>query len=86
MPDDDVPTFKTVDEELRYWRSTARDLQDQLADAKSALDEIDSGGRELEEELERDLQETERREKELRTVNERLRSEADDAKVRYVRR
>ena len=39
-------------------------------------------GRELEAELERDLAETERREKELRAVCERLKSENDEGKVR----
>jgi predicted nucleic acid-binding Zn-ribbon protein len=59
----------------------AKDLQDELEDLKLALSDFQSSSKELEDEMERELANTEKRETELRTEVERLRSEVDALKV-----
>ncbi|OAV86324.1 hypothetical protein PTTG_29964 [Puccinia triticina 1-1 BBBD Race 1] len=53
------PFFTSDGDALDYYRSLARSLQCDLDDTKSALDEFQISCKELEAELERELQATE---------------------------
>lgn len=75
-------SFATPEEEARYYRVLSKDLQDELEDLKLALSEFQSSSKELEDEMEKELANTERREAELRHEAERLRSDVDSWKVR----
>lgn len=74
--------FSTFDEEARYYRTLSKELQDELEDLKAALSDFQSSSKELEDEMERELENTERRETELRLETERLRSDLESWKVR----
>lgn len=76
MLDDDELSFPNVEAEARYWRVKANELQDEL-------DEIQTGTKDLENELDRDFEAAERREAELKATNERLRGDLEDSKVRH---
>lgn len=59
-----------------------KDLQDELEDLKLALSEFQSSSKELEDEMEKELANTERRETELQHEAERLRNDVEAWKVR----
>lgn len=67
--------------EGRHYRLLCKDLQDELADVKLALEDFQTSSKDLEEELERELAATEKRESELRAEAERLRADNDQWKV-----
>ncbi|OAV87098.1 hypothetical protein PTTG_02813 [Puccinia triticina 1-1 BBBD Race 1] len=77
------PSFTSDGDALDYYRSLARSLQCDLDDTKSALDEFQISSKELEAELERELQATEKQLKELRGKEEHLLHEIDQWKIKY---
>ncbi|KAH9469645.1 hypothetical protein Pst134EA_006933 [Puccinia striiformis f. sp. tritici] len=77
------PSFTSDGDALDYFRSLARSLQLDLDDTKSALDEFQLSSKELETELEAELQATEKQLKELRGKEEHLLHEIDQWKIKY---
>ncbi|KAA1074141.1 NADH:ubiquinone oxidoreductase [Puccinia graminis f. sp. tritici] len=77
------PSFTSDGDALDYYRSLARSLQSDLDDTKLALDEFQVSSKELETELERELQATEKQLKELRGKEEHLLHEIDQWKIKY---
>lgn len=75
-------SFATSQEEARHYRILSKDLRDELDDLKLALSDFQSSSKELEDEMEKELANTERRETELRHEAERLRNDAELWKVR----
>jgi predicted nucleic acid-binding Zn-ribbon protein len=73
--------FNNVQDELDYYRNHAENLENTLQDTRAALDEFQVSSRELEEELEKELQTTEKAYKELKSQCERSRRDADEWKV-----
>ncbi|KAI8982186.1 hypothetical protein BDF20DRAFT_818334 [Mycotypha africana] len=73
--------FNSAQEELEYWRSRSENLEISLQETRAALDEYQVSSRELEEELEKELQATEKAYKDLKARCEHFKQDADDWKV-----
>lgn len=76
--------FNSQQEELEYYRSHAENLEATLQETRAALDEFQVSSRELEEELEKELQTTEKAYKDLKARCEHFKYEADDWKVKHL--
>ena len=76
-----IRSFETPQEELEYYKNKARDLELELEETKFALDEFQLSSKELEEELEKEIDSTERRYNEIKIRNEGMRQEVEDWKV-----
>ncbi|KAI9253468.1 hypothetical protein BDA99DRAFT_563049 [Phascolomyces articulosus] len=79
-----IVQFNSVQEELDYYRSHAENLEATLQDTRLALDEFQVSSRELEEELEKELQTTEKAYKDLKSRCEHFKYEADEWKSKYT--
>jgi predicted nucleic acid-binding Zn-ribbon protein len=73
--------FSSTQEELEYWRSHGENLENTLQDTRAALDEFQVSSRELEEELEKELQTTEKAYNDLKSRCEHFKRDADEWKV-----
>lgn len=72
-----------MQDELDYWRNHAENLENTLSDTRAALDEFQVSSRELEEELEKELQTTEKVCGDLKARCEQLKRESEDWKVHW---
>ncbi|CAO3687128.1 unnamed protein product [Rhizopus stolonifer] len=79
-----IMQFNSTQEELEYWRSHAENLEETLQDTRAALDEFQVSSRELEEELEKELQTTEKAYSDLKARCEQYRGDAEDWKVKRI--
>ncbi|KAG2227861.1 hypothetical protein INT45_002099, partial [Circinella minor] len=79
-----IVQFNSVQDELEYYRSHAENLEATLQDTRLALDEFQLSSRELEEELEKELQTTEKAYKDLKSRCEHFKYEADEWKSKYT--
>ncbi|KAL7309640.1 NADH:ubiquinone oxidoreductase [Mucor circinelloides] len=79
-----IMQFNSAQEELDYYRAHAEDLELTLQDTRAALDEFQVSSRELEEELEKELQTTEKAYNDLKSRCEHFKREADDWKSKYT--
>jgi predicted nucleic acid-binding Zn-ribbon protein len=70
-----------MQDELDYWRNHAENLENTLSETRAALDEFQVSSRELEEELEKELQSTEKVCGDLKSRCEQLKRESEDWKV-----
>lgn len=77
-------SFATVADELEYYKSYACKVEGNLAEVQLELEEFQMSSRELEDELEKEVESTERRYNEIRIRNEALRQENDEWKVQSV--
>ncbi|KAI8063803.1 hypothetical protein BC940DRAFT_306887 [Gongronella butleri] len=86
MADDStrIMQFGSVQDELDYYRSHAENLENTLQETRAALDEFQISSRELEEELEKELQTTEKAYKELKSICERSKRDADEWKTKFT--
>ncbi|KAF9578037.1 NADH:ubiquinone oxidoreductase [Lunasporangiospora selenospora] len=75
--------FASVAEELDYYKSHSKDLEEALLETKYTLDEFQQSSKELEEELEKEIDSTERRYNEIKIRNEAMRQEVEDWKDKY---
>lgn len=75
--------FADPKEEARYWKQLAQDLERKLQEARDELDEFQEGSRELEAELETQLEQAEARQRELLAAKTRLESENESLKVSF---
>ncbi|KAI9236753.1 MAG: hypothetical protein BYD32DRAFT_437159 [Podila humilis] len=78
-----LSSFKTVEEELEYFKRHTKNLEDDLSETKYALEEFQLSSKELEEELEKEIDSTERRYNEIKIRNEAMRQEAEEWKEKY---
>ncbi|KAF9979493.1 NADH:ubiquinone oxidoreductase, partial [Modicella reniformis] len=75
--------FASVAEELEYYKSYAKKVEEELEESQYALEEFQQSSRELEEELEKEVESTERRYNEIRIRNEAMRQEVQEWKEKY---
>ncbi|KAF9920098.1 NADH:ubiquinone oxidoreductase [Linnemannia zychae] len=75
--------FADIHEELEYYKSHAEAIELELAETKFALDEFQLSSKELEEELEKEIDSTERRYNEIKIRNEAMRQEIEEWKEKY---
>ncbi|KAI8450967.1 hypothetical protein BY996DRAFT_4586665, partial [Phakopsora pachyrhizi] len=76
-------SFKSDQDALDHYRTLARNLQYDLDDTRLALDEFQQSSKELENELENELQATEKQLKDLKIKEENLIHEMDQWKNKY---
>lgn len=77
-------SFQSVHEELEYYKNHAQELEETLAETRYTLEEFQLSSKELEEELEKEIDSTERRYNEIKIRNEAMRQEVDDWKVTII--
>ncbi|KAM3581025.1 NADH:ubiquinone oxidoreductase [Umbelopsis sp. WA50703] len=77
-------SFNNMQDELDYWRNHAENLENTLSETRAALDEFQVSSRELEEELEKELQSTEKVCGDLKSRCEQLKRESEDWKSKYT--
>lgn len=75
------PSFDNINDELAYYKDHAESIEQELAETKFALEEFQLSSKELEEELEKEIDSTERRYNEIKIRNEAMRQEVEDWKV-----
>lgn len=83
MEDLEAPVFESLQDELEYWKDQAAKHQQIAEDAQLELAEFQQMSRDYESELETELKQTESRNKELLSLNHRLRAELDNYKEKY---
>ncbi|KAK7939311.1 hypothetical protein WMY93_002637 [Mugilogobius chulae] len=83
MEDQEAPEFDSVQEELEYWKEQASKHQQIAEEAQLELCEFQQMSRDYESELETELKQCESRNKELVSLNQRLRAERDNYKEKY---
>lgn len=83
MEDIERDHFSSVDEERHYWRSLALKYRKCSECVREELEEFQEASREYEAELEAQLQQTESRNKEILSENNRLRMELESIKEKY---
>ncbi|KAG0313789.1 NADH:ubiquinone oxidoreductase, partial [Linnemannia gamsii] len=75
--------FTNINDELEYYKSHAETIELELAETKFALEEFQFSSKELEEELEKEIDSTERRYNEIKIRNEAMRQEIEEWKEKY---
>ncbi|KAI9278045.1 hypothetical protein BY458DRAFT_503629 [Sporodiniella umbellata] len=76
--------FDSTQQELEYWRSHAESLEETLQETRAALDEFQVSSRELEEELEKELQTTEKAYNDLKSRCETYKRDSEDWKSKFT--
>ncbi|GAA5798775.1 hypothetical protein EDC94DRAFT_679235 [Helicostylum pulchrum] len=79
-----IMQFNSAQDELEYWRAHSEDLENTLQDTRAALDEFQVSSRELEEELEKELQTTEKAYNDLKSRCEHFKRDAENWKSKYT--
>lgn len=74
-------SFSSAADELEYYKNLARKNEDELLETRAMLEDFQLSSRELEEELEKEIDSTERRYNEIRIRNEAMKQEVEDWKV-----
>jgi chromosome segregation ATPase len=74
-------SFDNINDELEYYKNRATELELDLTETRYALEEFQLSSKELEEELEKEIDSTERRYNEIKIRNESMRQEVEDWKV-----
>ncbi|KAK5809370.1 hypothetical protein F5H01DRAFT_349087 [Linnemannia elongata] len=77
------PRFTNINDELDYYKSHTEAIELELAETKFALEEFQFSSKELEEELEKEIDSTERRYNEIKIRNEAMRQEVEEWKEKY---
>lgn len=80
MDDEDIPTFSSDKDELKYWKTKAEELKTSLVETKEELEEYQISSQELEAELETQLEQSESKVKDLTATSQRLNIECDNLK------
>ncbi|XP_054851586.1 nuclear distribution protein nudE homolog 1 [Eublepharis macularius] len=84
MNNPEIKQFRSVEEERDYWKEQAMKYKQCAENAQEELCEFQEGSREYEAELETQLQQTESRNKDLRSENSRLQMEMEAAKEKLA--
>ncbi|CAG5126503.1 unnamed protein product [Candidula unifasciata] len=74
---DSSKKFASKDQEIEHWRNLAQKFKQELEETKEELEEFQISSRELEQELETQLKQEEKKNKELMLISERLQNECD---------
>ncbi|KAF8945226.1 hypothetical protein BGZ46_006075, partial [Entomortierella lignicola] len=74
------PRFDNINDELEYYKKRTEDLELDLAETKYGLEEFQLSSKELEEELEKEIDSTEKRYNEIKIRNESMRQEVEEWK------
>ncbi len=72
--------FASVEDEVAYWKKRAAVLEQENKDVKDEFDEFREGSRELEQEMEVQLEQDEAKIKEFRSLTSRLQRENEQLK------
>ncbi|KAL9937291.1 hypothetical protein V8E36_003700 [Tilletia maclaganii] len=80
---EEVPSFSTIEEEVKYWKSKVTDLHDTLNETESTLQDFMESSKELEAEMEREISASNRRLGDLQSKNEAMRTDVDNWKGKY---
>ncbi|XP_056285223.1 nuclear distribution protein nudE-like 1-A [Pseudoliparis swirei] len=83
METDMTPKFSSKDEEIDFWKALSLKYKESCQEAREELLEFQEGSRELEAELEAQLNQAEHRMKDLQSDNGRLRNEVETLKERF---
>ncbi|CAI2165455.1 5714_t:CDS:2 [Funneliformis geosporum] len=75
--------FSSIKEELEHYKARTAALEATLLETQAGMEEFQTTSRELEEDLERELEQSEKRYKDLKLKNEALKSEVDEWKQKY---
>ncbi|KAF8947770.1 NADH:ubiquinone oxidoreductase [Haplosporangium gracile] len=78
-----IDSFTGAADELEYFKNLARKNEDELLETRAMLEDFQLSSRELEEELEKEIDSTERRYNEIRIRNEAMKQEVEDWKEKY---
>jgi len=76
-------TFTNINEELAYYKNRVTELEETLNQTQAELDEVQTSARDFEEELLKELEQSEKIHKELRSKNESLKNEVDEWKQKF---
>lgn len=77
----ELDSFQSVAEELEYYKALAQEHEEALKETSDMLEEFQLSSKELEAELENEIESTERRCHEMKIRNESMRQEVDEWKV-----
>ncbi|KAM9305963.1 nuclear distribution protein nudE homolog 1 [Gastrophryne carolinensis] len=83
MEDLEKETFNSLEEEARYWKSLAMKFKKCSENAQEELNEFQEASREYEAELEAQLHQTENKNRDLLSENNRMRMELESIKEKY---
>ncbi|PWN47203.1 hypothetical protein IE53DRAFT_390659 [Violaceomyces palustris] len=85
MSGDDEPTphFASPEDEIRHWKSKVAHMQDTLTEAETSLQEFMESSKELESEMDKELNHSNRRIADLQAKNDVLRNEQEEWKTKY---
>ncbi|KAM4632029.1 nuclear distribution protein nudE homolog 1 [Discoglossus pictus] len=83
MDDLGITNFNSLEEERLYWKDLAMKYKTLAEEAQEELHEFQEGSREYEAELEAELQQTENRNRDLISENNRIRMELEAIKEKY---
>lgn len=75
--EDNVPSFKNAQEAVVYYKNLAADYKRRLSETQQELEEFQEGSRDLETELETQLEQAETKNKELLAANQQLKLECE---------
>ncbi|RIB30816.1 NUDE protein, partial [Gigaspora rosea] len=75
--------FTNINEELAYYKNRVTELEETLNQTQAELDEVQTSARDFEEELLKELEQSEKIHKELRSKNESLKIEVDEWKQKF---
>ncbi|KAF9154715.1 NADH:ubiquinone oxidoreductase [Mortierella sp. AD011] len=78
-----LPSFQNAADELEYYKNYAKRVEEDLADTRYQLEEFQQSSKELEDELEKEVESTERRYNEIRIRNDAMRQEVEEWKEKY---
>ena len=77
---EEAPKFSSPAEEIEYWKVKARGFEQQAREVKEEFEEFQEGSKELEQELEAQLEQAEKSVKEFKSLANRLQIENDSLK------
>ncbi|CAD6898434.1 unnamed protein product [Tilletia controversa] len=80
---EDIPSFTSPEDEVRYWKSKVNDLHDTLNETEATLQDFMEGSKELEAEMEREISASNKRLTDLQNKNEAMRADVDNWKSKY---
>uniref|UniRef100_A0A665TPK3 NudE neurodevelopment protein 1 n=1 Tax=Echeneis naucrates TaxID=173247 RepID=A0A665TPK3_ECHNA len=83
MGDPEPPEFRSLEDELGFWKEQAARHQQSAEEAQEELQEFQQMSRDYEGELETELKQCEARNRELLATNNRLRMELENYKEKY---
>ncbi|KAK6624162.1 hypothetical protein RUM44_011020 [Polyplax serrata] len=83
MDEDDMPHFNSKEEEIKYWKDTARHLKVKVDELEKELIEFQDSSSQLEKELEKSLEHADKTNRDLKTKCNRLTLDLDTCREKY---